>query len=594
MTATLDLVVRLTAALTIVFLALFAPKLGVSVLRTAESHLYLFANRRWLTVVAVGAFAIAANAAIGLSRGIPPPWITDEFGHLLAADTFASGRLSNPTHPMWMHFESFQINQQPSYVSKYPPGQGLILAAGQILTGQPMVGVWLSAGLACGAICWMLQGWFRPRVALAGAVLAVSRIGVTTYWSHTYWGGLVAVLGSALVFGALKRVLVRPRIGTSVVLGVGLAILANSRPFEGLLASIPVFFVLLHKAFRSGQPERSLFVRHVAIPVCAVGFLTLLWMGYYNFRQTENALVTAYQVYTNTYQMQPIFAWERLREPPVYHDPIMREAYTLGASNSSQYARWIQTFAPKFRDRVLTFWGFYCGVAFTALLLIAMFSIRSYGWCALASVAAVMGGLLLGSRWVLPHYAAPMTGPFFVLVTYGWSRLRAYRFRRQRTGLFLARITLTLCAALLAFRTVALCLELKQKTHSASATAWLTPPLTAWTPIPEWPSQRAAIERQLERSGGSHVVLVRYAQSHQPEQEWVYNKADIDGAPVVWAREMGTAQNRKLIDYFHSRNVWLLEADQSAPKLVPYPPLAPDVATSSYDSGGTPESNQNR
>lgn len=589
MTDTLYWLVRLVAALIIVLWALRVPTLGASVLRRVESQVYLFARHQGFAVVAVAAFTIATNAAIGLVRGIPQPWIGDEFSHLLAADTFASGRLSNPTHPMWMHFETFQINQRPTYVSKYPPAQGMVLAVGEVLSGQPVAGVWLSAGLACGAICWMLQGWFRPGVALVGALLAVSKIGVTTYWSHTYWGGMVAALGGALVFGALKRVLLRPRISTSVVLGVGLAILANSRPYEGLLASIPVFIVLIHRAFRCGRSERVPFVRHVAIPVCGIGFLTLLWMGYYNFRQTGNALITAYQVYTDTYEMRPIFAWERLREPPVYHDSIMRAVYTMNVSNVADYVRRSQAFLPKLPDRVLTLWGFYCGAVFTILLLIAIVCMRSYTWLAFASVSAVVGGLLLGSHWINPHYAAPMTGPFFIVLTYGWSRLRVFQFQRRPTGLFLARTTVIICVALLAVRTLAACVATKPKMQYAPPVAWLIPSLTAWTPVPPWPSQRAAIESQLERFGGTHLIVVRYARTHSPEQEWVYNQADIDHAPVVWAREMDPEQNRKLIDYFRARHIWLLEPDQRFPELVPYPPLAPDPATaSSYDSGRKP------
>jgi hypothetical protein len=50
------------------------------------------------------------------------------------------------------------------------------------------------------------------------------------------------------------------------------------------------------------------------------------------------------------------------------------------------------------------------------------------------------------------------------------------------------------------------------------------------------------------------------------------NDADIDGAKVVWARDMGMAQNRKLLEYFRDRDVWLVEVDQydSPPKLTPY------------------------
>ena len=69
----------------------------------------------------------------------------------------------------------------------------------------------------------------------------------------------------------------------------------------------------------------------------------------------------------------------------------------------------------------------------------------------------------------------------------------------------------------------------------------------------------------------NQLVLVRYGKDHIPDDEYVYNAADIDAAKVVWARDMGESDNRELLLYYKGRHVWLFEPDESPPKLSLYP-----------------------
>jgi hypothetical protein len=536
----------------------FCSKRPVGRLPRAVSRSFTWlAQRQGLAVLTVGVLGTGSSAALGWLRGLPEPQVHDEFSYLLAADTFARGRLTNPTHPLWVHFESFHVLWQPTYASKYPPGQGLFLALGQLLFGHPIAGVWLSVGLACAALCWMLQAWLPPRWALLAALLALLRLvfcgsphfaAAGGYWSQSYWGGAVAALGGALVFGALRRLLRRPAAGDALLLGMGLAVLANSRPFEGLVVSLPAAAALLVWMTGKRRPPASVALGRVVLPVLGVLVPAAGLMALYNYRVTGDPFRMPYLVHEDTYHVAPSFLWRRANPEPVYRHKLLREFYTGIAVEAYREQHTVSGLVEMIVVKLIKMWSFYLGFLFL-VPLVALPWVLKDRWMrfALLTCGVLLGALLL-ETWGWAHYAAPMTGLVFVLVVQGIRHLRLWRWRNRPVGERLLSAVLLMCVT------------------AAVLSALLRPPGIANA----WYLQRARILEGLRQDGGSHLVIVRYRAEHNTNDEWVYNEADIDGSAVVWAREMGPQEDRKLLDYFKGRRVWLLDADAEPPVLQPY------------------------
>ncbi len=146
---------------------------------------------------------------------------------------------------------------------------------------------------------------------------------------NSYWGGAVAAAGGALVLGALPRILRRTRRRDALLLGLGVVILANSRPFEGLLLSVPVAAALLIWMFGRSYPPAKELIKNVVLPVCLVLAVGGSAMGFYFWRVTGSPLEMPYQVDQKTYG-QPVFLWQRPAPEPVFRHDVIRDFYLWG------------------------------------------------------------------------------------------------------------------------------------------------------------------------------------------------------------------------------------------------------------------------
>lgn len=509
-------------------------------LAALETAFVRLAERKTLAILVAGLLPLVARALLLPILPVPRPAIQDEFSYLLASDTFASGWLANPTPAFAEHFETLQELIRPVYASKYPPLAGLVMAIGQKVTGQPWVGVWLSMGILCAVLCWALQGWLPAVWALTGSLIAVLHIGIVSYWTESYWGGTCAAIGGALLIGAVPRLIERARASSALAYAAGLAILANTRPFEGLVFAVVCSGWLGFEWVRR-RAAVSAIVQSVVMPMALLLVPVAAWMAYYNFRVTGNALELPYVAHDRQYALLEPVLWQTdIRPAPAYSNAVLRDFWQADLREKQKAHRQMLG---------AHLWDFLLVVRFLVgwPLALCMLAVARPLWRDPIARRALLLGLIayigpaLDTR-VWPHYAAAEAVLAYILAA---CALRA--LRNAWPGVDGAYL---MWGALLVFAL-------------PTALGLLTPANRFLLGSEEYiqDAKHATVEQRLDRLPGEHLVLVRYGPRHQMYEELVYNRADIDRSKTIWARSLGAKKDAELIRHYPDRDVWMLYED---------------------------------
>lgn len=509
-----------------------------------ESAFVRLAEKKGLAIALAGLLPIVIRTLLLPILPVPRPAIQDEFSYLLAADTFASGRLTNSTPALAEHFETPQVMVRPTYASKYPPLSGLVMAAAQKVTGQPWIAVLLSMGVLCALICWALEGWLPPVWALTGGLIAALHIGIVSYWTEGYWGGALPAIGGALLIGAVPRLISAPSPGAALAYASGLGVLANTRPFEGLVFAMVCSGYLILEWIRA-RLDVGLILWRAVVPMTLLLIPVAAWMGYYNFRVTGNALHLPYVVHDQQYALLPPLVFEtREQVTPVYSNAFLRDFWQADRNAKVESRQQIVT--ARVWDLAI-FLQFLVGLPLAGCMLLVA---RPLWQDAIARKALALAGLgylgpALDTR-TFPHYAAAEAVLVFLIAA---CALRA--IRNAWPGVEGAY---WMWGALLAFAIpTGLGLLTPANRCLVGSTAYLS-------------AYHATVDEQLQREAGRRLVLVRYGpgamaavREHHNYQELVYNHADIDGSKVIWARSLGAEKDAELIRHYPDREVWVVE-----------------------------------
>ena len=473
----------------------------------------------------------------------PNPIVPDEYSHLLLAKTFLMGRLTNPPHPLWQHFETIHVLSQPTYSSMYMPGQACFLVVGKLLTGSFLGGVLLSTAMFCGALTWFLCGVVSPGWALFGGCLAAVRFGAACYWNNSYWGGSAAALGGALVLGGWVRLTTGWKIGPVLAFGAGAVLLANTRPYEGfgLVATLLIALAWNVVKHRRGTPWR-LVGRSVALWLVLLGgvgwLMTREWKAV-----TGDPLTMPYVLNQRTYGWPLTLPFTKIHPVSLSHPELaIYRSFEIKEHEMISHPAGVLL-------KSANLWIFFFGAILSPVILFSGKILRTPRLRVIWVAGIIVGLQVFSEQSAYPHYISPATAVIVLFVIRGFQHLSNCRPFGIALGPAMVKFAIPMMLVMLGVRAA----EYSPGTPIASKMMY-----QSWCCTDTRVRDRSPVVQHLMARPGKHLVLIEYDLSQYDTFDWIYNEPDIDHAKIVFASDMGTEKNQELLSYFADRRVWRL------------------------------------
>jgi hypothetical protein len=358
----------------------------------------------------------------------------------------------------------------------------------------------------------------------------------------------VAAIGGLLLYGALPRLL-RGRAGEARLawapLALGVFLLANSRPLEGAAAALPaaaIVAVALAKRLRPWWRPAAALV----LALAAGAALTLA----YDRATTGDPLLMPYRLHVKTYGVDAMSPYFAAPAPVRYSSPVLKAHLGRSFARPRTVTGALAAAAGHFARMAYFVLGL-------PLLVFAGLTLRRLPrdnpmtrWKLFALLCAALPAAVHSvTAWWSPHYSAAAVGPLLLLAMMGMREGAAMRWCGRRLGPWLV-------VGALLVRVPLTTVELPAFRPDAS----------------DWNRLAPRLERDFAARRERAVIVVD--DRLRTVDEWVFNRADLDSAPLLWIQDLGPAVTRAVAEAYAPRRVYRLEPapDQGWPRLFPVSP----------------------